>query len=93
MPLQTLIFAGQHMANDRQLSEYYVPPVSCAAMSLVDSTALRPGSCCCVALHRHDKLFQPLVLLHLMQGCQTMIAIETAKLVLGKPDPDSAYWN
>lgn len=27
------------------------------------------------------------------QGCQAMIAIETAKVVLGKPDPDSAYWN
>lgn len=27
------------------------------------------------------------------QGCQTMIAIETAKLKLGKPDRESAYWN
>jgi hypothetical protein len=27
------------------------------------------------------------------QGCKCMIAIEGAKLELGKPDPDSAYWN
>jgi hypothetical protein len=29
----------------------------------------------------------------LLQGCKCMIAIEQAKLDLGKPDPDSAYWN
>jgi hypothetical protein len=28
-----------------------------------------------------------------VQGCKVLIAIERAKLVLGKPDPDSAYWN
>ena len=28
-----------------------------------------------------------------LQGCKCMIAIEQAKLDLGKPDPDSAYWN
>lgn len=27
------------------------------------------------------------------QGCKCLIAIERAKLELGKPDPDSAYWN
>lgn len=27
MPLQTLIFAGQQMKDDRQLKEYHVPPV------------------------------------------------------------------
>ena len=27
------------------------------------------------------------------QGCKTLIAIERAKLELGKPDRDSAYWN
>jgi hypothetical protein len=28
-----------------------------------------------------------------VQGCKVLIAIERAKLILGKPDPDSAYWN
>jgi len=28
-----------------------------------------------------------------VQGCKCLIAIERAKLLLGKPDPDSAYWN
>lgn len=28
-----------------------------------------------------------------LQGCKCLIAIERAKLELGKPDPDSAYWN
>lgn len=27
------------------------------------------------------------------QGCKCLIAIERAKLELGRPDPDSAYWN
>ncbi|KAK9868786.1 hypothetical protein WJX84_008270 [Apatococcus fuscideae] len=30
---------------------------------------------------------------HVPPGCSVMIAIETAKLLSGKPDPDSAYWN
>ncbi|EFN54501.1 hypothetical protein CHLNCDRAFT_135209 [Chlorella variabilis] len=30
---------------------------------------------------------------HVPPGCQCLIAIERAKLILGKPDPDSAYWN
>ena len=30
---------------------------------------------------------------HVPPGCKCLIAIERAKLVLGKPDPDSAYWN
>lgn len=32
-------------------------------------------------------------LLRCFQGCKCLIAIERAKLELGKPDPDSAYWN
>jgi hypothetical protein len=30
---------------------------------------------------------------HVPPGCKCLIAIEGAKLKLGKPDPDSAYWN
>ncbi|KAL4432226.1 hypothetical protein ABPG77_005988 [Micractinium sp. CCAP 211/92] len=30
---------------------------------------------------------------HVPPGCKCLIAIEKAKLELGKPDPDSAYWN
>jgi hypothetical protein len=30
---------------------------------------------------------------HVPPGCQTLIAIERAKLTLGKPEIDSAYWN
>lgn len=28
-----------------------------------------------------------------LQGCKVMIAIERARLELGKPEIDSAYWN
>ena len=35
----------------------------------------------------------PLSKYHVPPGCKCLIAIERAKLELGKPDPDSAYWN
>lgn len=35
----------------------------------------------------------PLYKYHVPPGCKCMIAIEGEKLKLGKPDPDSAYWN
>lgn len=35
----------------------------------------------------------PLSMHGVPQGCKCLIAIEKAKLELGKPDPDSAYWN
>ena len=30
---------------------------------------------------------------HVPPGCQCLIAIERAKMELGKPEVDSAYWN
>ncbi len=30
---------------------------------------------------------------HVPPGCQCLIAVERAKLLLGKPDPDAAFWN
>jgi hypothetical protein len=32
-------------------------------------------------------------LVHCLQGCKVLIAIERAKLELRKPEIDSAYWN
>ena len=45
--------------------------------------------CCCPALQHCRALH----CIRPPQGCKCLIAIERAKLVLGKPDPDSAYWN
>lgn len=84
--MQTLIYAGQHMADDRQLMEYHVPPVGAACTCDCCSDTL-PGALP-PARQQQDCLCDLLV-----QGCQTMIAIETAKLKLGKPDRESAYWN
>ena len=75
---QTLIYAAQRMENDKLLADYHVPPVCSLHRILI--------TCGTGVIKTCPELL-------LMQGCQTMIAIETAKLVLGKPDPDSAYWN
>ena len=77
---QTLIYAGQHMENDKPLMGYHVPPVRSQSTSYAKE----------LKEHEIEAVTQ---LISCAQGCQTMIAIETAKLVLGKPDPDSAYWN
>lgn len=76
------------MADDRQLMEYHVPPVGrlqCRKRQYMHITV--------TVVHSHSNLHRKTSRLMCLQGCQTMIAIETAKLKLGKPDRDSAYWN
>ncbi|KAG2490862.1 hypothetical protein HYH03_010780 [Edaphochlamys debaryana] len=36
---------------------------------------------------------RPMADYHVPPGCQCLIAIERAKLLSGKPDPDAAFWN
>jgi hypothetical protein len=85
-----LIYAGQRMANDRALAEYHVPPVGgrsaegaqgvwCGRRGQHPSTSTAAQATRCPR--------------RAVQGCKCLIAIERAKLELGKPDPDSAYWN
>ncbi len=45
------------------------------------------------ACQRMSDNSKPLSYYHVPPGCQCLIAIERAKLDLGKPDPDAAYWN
>lgn len=79
---QTLIYAGQPLDNDKQLADYGVPPVR---------------ACMCVCFGR-DAAAAALLLSHpsppfpsLPQGCQALIAIETARLT-APHDADSPFW-
>lgn len=78
------------MADSQQLADYHVPPVGGGWLD-----ANTPRWCTCpAAVARHAA--PPAAdgaCAQLLQGCQCLIAIERAKLILGKPDPDSAYWN
>ena len=78
-----LIYAGQAMEDARTLAQYHVPPVSRRVRfgsGVLLAASTRPSSAAPAPLEWH-------------QGCKTLIAIERAKLLLGKPDRDSAYWN
>ncbi len=97
--VQTLIYAGQHMADNRQLMEYQVPPVSwnsaCTHWIVVGLHGSEELTRACMkdtCFPRASDCLQHLRFC-MLQGCQVMIAIETAKLKMGKPDPDSAFWN
>lgn len=54
MALQTLIFAGQRMEDNRQLKEYHVPPVRLTTFISItrDPCALLTSSVCPVAVLR-----------------------------------------
>lgn len=90
LALQELMYAGERLADDeRTMASYHVPPVGWVGSDGVDP----PRASTCLVLPTPPLTPSPLPPLCPMQGCQCLIAIERAKLLSGKPDPDSAYWN
>ena len=78
---QTLIYAGQPMANDKKLAEYRVPPVREREKGGGGS---RQFFFCVFWFTPPPPLSS--------QGCQALIAIETARLT-APHDPDSPFWD
>lgn len=78
-----LIYAGQLMADELPLRDYHVPPVRRPSPFLLANARNR---------HAFTRWHTEAVWLH-AQGCKTMIAIDKRKLIAGRPDADSAYWN
>lgn len=81
-----LIYAGQLMADELPLRDYHVPPVRRRHPSPFH-TRQRARS-----LARVTRSHTEAIRSH-AQGCKTMIAIDKRKLIAGRPDADSAYWN
>lgn len=77
-PNQTLIYAGQALDNDKRLADYGVPPV-------------RVGEGVWQARRSASLSLSPSSLPP-AQGCQALIAIETARLT-APHDADSPFWD
>ena len=99
---QTLIYAGQTMDNDRTLASYGVPRVRFEGRREkrreereTEARYFRNAARSLSHLFFVFFLFyfDPLPsLTTLHQGCQALVAIETARLS-NPPDPDSPFWN